>query len=150
MKMTKLFLATVAIAAISFSGCKKNSESNTDKLTGKNWKITALTVDPPLAGGITDVYAQIPSCSQDDLTKFTTPSAVTFDEGATKCNASDPQTTTGSWAWNSDETILSITDDSGTTDSYTILSLSSSEMKAKFTDNSSGVVETFTVTFKAQ
>lgn len=148
MKITKLFLATAAIAAIAFSGCKKDSESNTDKLTDKNWKMTALTVDPAI-GGITDVYAQIPSCSQDDLTKFLDNNSVNFDEGATKCNSSDPQTTNGTWSWNSDETVLSITE-SGSTESYTIISLGSSEMKAKWTDNSSGIVETYTVTFKAQ
>lgn len=150
MKISKLILSVAALAALVFSGCKKDSESNTDKLTDKNWKMTALTVDPPLAGGISDLFAQIPSCSQDDLTKFTDDNKVTFDEGATKCNAGDPQTETGSWSWNSDETVLTVTDAGGSSESYTIISLSGSEMKAKWTDNSTGVVETYTITFKAQ
>ncbi|MEO8147023.1 MAG: lipocalin family protein [Bacteroidia bacterium] len=148
--MTKLILSVVAVAAITFSGCKKDKESNTDKLTDKNWKMTALTVDPPLGGILTDVYAQIQACTQDDLTIFKDDHSVNFDEGASKCDAADPQTTTGSWAYNSDETVVTVVDDGGFITSYTITSLSSSEMKGTFTDNSSGIVETYSVTFKAQ
>lgn len=153
MKNFKRILAFIAIASVTLSGCKKDkSESNTDKLSGKDWKMTALTVDPPINFGgtmISNVYSQIPACQQDDLTIFNSSGTVTFDEGASKCSSSDPQSTQGTWTWNTDETVLSITD-SGNTESYTIVSLSSSEMVATFTDNSTGVVETYTVTFKAQ
>lgn len=153
MKNFKMILAFIAIASVTLSGCKKDKEeSNTDKLTGKNWKMTALTVDPPLnIGGtmISNVYPQIPACQQDDLDIFNSNGTVTFDEGATKCNASDPQSTQGTWTWNTNETILSITD-SGNTESYTIVSLSDTVMVVTFTDNSSGIVETYTVTFTAQ
>jgi hypothetical protein len=153
MKNFKMILALLAIASVSLSGCKKDDdESNTDKLTDKNWKMTALTVDPPLnVGGtmISNVYPQIPACQQDDLTIFNDNGTVTFDEGATKCNSSDPQSTQGTWTWNTNETILSITD-AGNTESYTVTSLSSDVMVATFTDNSTGIVETYTVTFTKQ
>lgn len=153
MKNIKLILAFLAIASVTLSGCKKDKdESNTDKLTGKNWKMTALTVDPPLNFGgslVSNVYPQLPACIQDDLTIFNSSGSVTFDEGASKCNSSDPQSTQGTWTWNTDETILSVTDDGDTT-SYTIVSLSNDSMVATWTDDSSGIVETYTVTFTAQ
>lgn len=148
--ITSALFASLVMVAVT--GCKDDEESNTDKLTDKNWKIIALTVDPPInVGGslISDVYAQIPACSQDDLTIFKDNNTVNFDEAATKCDPNDPQTTNGTWAFNTDETVLSITE-GGTVTSYTLKDLSGSEMKATFTDNSSGVVETYTVTFKAQ
>lgn len=153
MKNFKMILAFLAIATVSLSGCKKDDDdSKTDMLTDKNWKMTALTVDPPLnVGGtmISNVYPQIPACQQDDLTIFNDNGTVTFDEGSTKCDPADPQSTQGTWTWNTDETILSITD-GGITESYTVVSLNNDVMVATFTDNSSGIVETYTVTFTAQ
>ena len=153
MKNFKTIIACLAIATVTFSGCKKDKDdSNTDKLTDKNWKVTALTVDPPLnVGGtlVSNVYSQIPACNQNDLTIFKDNGSVTFDEGVTKCDPADPQSTQGTWTWNTNETILSITND-GDTDSYNVSSLSNDAMVASYTDNSFGIVETYTVTYTKQ
>lgn len=149
-----LMIALLVVVAIS---CKKDkSESRTDKLTGKWWINTALTIDPAInIGGtlITDLWSQIPGCSKDDIQKFESNGIYTFDEGATKCSTNDPQTTTGTWSFNSDETVVSVTTTgaNGTeTLSYTIVSIESNKVVSKFqevADYGSGpLTYTYTVT----
>src|SRR5437762_148004 len=131
MKISKLILCVIAIGAITISGCKKDKESNTDKLTDKNWKLTASTVNPPInLGGpdITDWYAQMDACDQDDLTIFKDNGIVNFDTSTDHCIAGEAQTTSGTWAFNTDETVVTVTEPSGVR-SFTLVSLSGSEMK---------------------
>lgn len=172
MKKAKLFgalgLSILMIASASLlTNCKKDKKTedttpaptpapaptNTEKLTGKNFKMTAMTVSPGIDFGgvvITDLYAQLPSCFKDNTTRFNTDKSVTYDEGATKCDSSDPQTTTGSWVWSSDEKVLTIKEDSsdpGT--SYTIVTNDGSTLKVTYeeTDTDSGIKYTYTITF---
>jgi hypothetical protein len=69
-----------ALSVTLFSGCKKDKEeetvtptpapapTKTELLTGKSWKVTALTCDPAIdwnANGVmvTNIYAQLSPCS---------------------------------------------------------------------------------------
>lgn len=154
--MKKSLLFTVlAVLVVLLSTCKKD-ESNTDKLCGKYWISTAVTIDPPIIVGgtpITDFFSQMAQCWKDDLQKFDKNGIYTFDEGASKCAVNDPQTVTGTWAFNSDETIATVTWGGGSR-SYTIISLSSSKLVAKYTelaDYGSGALNyTYTVTHVPQ
>ena len=152
----------MGIATTLFNGCKKEDKApevvtpaptKTELLTGKNWRMTALTVNPGIdVSGtiITDWYSQLQSCEQDDLVKFNTNGSYTDDEGVTKCNSSDPQTSTGTWVFNTNQTI--ITQDG--TDSYTITELTSTTLKMSIVineDNGSGPLNyTYAATFTAQ
>jgi hypothetical protein len=146
-----LMMGSVALMVTS---CKKDEEATattptttpaptkTELLTGKNWKVTAATVDPAIDWNgngtlVTDVYSQLEPCDQDDLTKFNTNFTVTEDEGAIKCDPAAPQTTNNAtWAWNTNETILTI-DDDGTgpliADSFNVLELTATTFRAKQT-----------------
>ena len=110
-KLTSVIM--IALLILVSISCKKDKKaSNTDKLTGKWWINTAMTIDPAIVIGgtsITDLWGQIPPCSKDNLQKFETAGVYTMDEGATKCSGNDPQTTTGTWSFNADETIISTT-----------------------------------------
>jgi hypothetical protein len=149
-------LIMIGLLALMAFSCKKDEESKTDKLTGKWWINTAMTIDPAViinGTSITDLWPQIPSCSKDDIQKFEDNGVYTFDEGTTKCSTNDPQTTTGTWAFNSDETVISITTTgaSGTeTYSYNIVSLDSDKIVGKFTEvadyGSGPLTYTYTVT----
>ena len=155
MRATSLPLLGLLALSLVFTGCKKDKKedpSPTALLTNKNWVLTAETVDPPLPFGgttITDVYAQLSACSKDDISKFTTPNVYTVDQGATKCNASDPQTVTGTWVLSSDQKTVTTTDASGTI-SFTILSLTSSELKVKGAEIQGGVTYNVTATYTAR
>lgn len=98
------------------SSCKKDDEdlSNTDRLTGKNFIMTAWTIDPPVdigAGPFSDLFALLPACTIDDITTFNADGTMTVDEGASKCEQGDPQTTSGTWSFIDNESKLSTTVD---------------------------------------
>ncbi|MBK8568278.1 MAG: hypothetical protein IPN76_34475 [Saprospiraceae bacterium] len=56
---------------------------------------------------MTNICAQLPACIKDDNTVFKTSGTVNFDEGGSKCNPNDPQTTAGTWALSTDEKVSS-------------------------------------------
>ena len=76
-------------------------KTKTDLLTG-SWNLT----DAVLGG--TNVFANIAACSKDNVFTFLANGSTTIDEGPTKCNAANPQTTSGTWRWATNETELII------------------------------------------
>jgi hypothetical protein len=83
-------------------------------LTASKWRITAITSTTTVFEQTTtgDSYASLPTCQRDNFETFSTSLATTFDEGATKCSSSDPQTKQGIWSFNTAETELTIVDPS--------------------------------------
>lgn len=173
MKLSKFTTAFMSIALLSsvlfLTNCKKDKktedpapvtpvtpaptpQTNTQKLSDKNFKIVAMTVNPGINDGttiVTDIYAQMDDCSKDDLTIFKTNGTVSFDEGAVRCNTSDPQTTTGTWVWNSNETVLTVTE-AGENTSFTIVTNDGTTLKATTTENIGGTNYVFTITWTKQ
>ncbi|MDB4062430.1 BACON domain-containing protein, partial [Vicingaceae bacterium] len=84
-----------------------NTETNTEKLCGKNFIISDFTVIQNgvtiITGLDTNIY---PACQQDNIQRFETDGSLAFDEGATKCDPTDPQTEAGNWAFYDSETKL--------------------------------------------
>lgn len=100
----------------SLSSCKEEErqvnpaqgqkeETNADLILG-SWVMKSATVDPGFEFGtgtpITDLYALMDLCSKDDVYIYTADLSLTIDEGPTKCNASDPQTTQGTYELSED------------------------------------------------
>lgn len=101
-------LTTVLLAGLALGACKKdNSDSpaqtRTDLLTAHNWKPSSGTYSFAGIGG--NLFQ---TCDKDDAYKFNTDKSVVVDAGTTKCNTSDPQKQTGTWALSSDEQKLTI------------------------------------------
>ncbi|PBQ30404.1 hypothetical protein CNR22_01035 [Sphingobacteriaceae bacterium] len=161
-KFSSLCLGLAVVgSSLFFTNCKKDEkdpepeptptpvvQTNTEKLTGKNYKMTAATVEPAIFG-ITDFYGQMTDCEKDDLVRFDTPNIYKDDEGPTKCNTNDPQTTSGTWVWNTDETILTITSGSENT-SYNVLQNDGTTLKVKYTENINGTNYALTATYVKQ
>jgi hypothetical protein len=148
--MKKLIILTLVISG-TFSACKKKDEttpaskSKTELITAHYWKLSAFTVNPPIdVGGtqVTDVYDQLEACTKDDLIKFNTDKTYIEDEGATKCDPSDPQTYTSTWNFNSTETIVTV-DGSD----MTIVNLSDNELKCTFKELYDGINYTYTIVY---
>jgi len=142
---------------LSFSACKKDAGTPTksDLLSKSLWKMTAYTIDPafPLFDGngniigySGDLLAQMNNCSKDDTYKFSLDNTLKYDEGASKCDSSDPQFTAGTWVFNTDETILSTTINNKTTPN-TLLELTADVLKMKFTQSVGATTYTYTITF---
>ncbi len=108
MKTTTLVVLAAAMVAIS--SCKKdenntsnpsNNASKKELLTAKKWKATGLTL------GGTDFWPQIEDCDKDNINTFKTDGVYIEDEGATKCDPSDPQIiTTSTWVFIENDTKL--------------------------------------------
>jgi hypothetical protein len=122
MKNTYAFVIVIFIASAGFlSGCKKKEEakpvSKAELLAGttsKSWKLTAATAS---VSGLTinlfdtnGLYS-LPACKQDDIFIFSANKTYTTNEGATSC--SPASTDSGTWAFNADETQLTLTSTSG-------------------------------------
>ena len=153
--MNKLcsYCAVVVLGLLTL-GCSKKKDdaapSKTDLLTGKNWIISAETVSPGISSGgtiITDLYGQFQSCQKDDFVRFETPNVLKDDEGAVKCVSTDPQTTTGTWVFNADQSIITITE-GATIQSLNIIELTDSSLKVTVSQTSNNVAYTFTVTYR--
>ncbi len=151
-----LFLSVLSLTFL-FSSCQKDDDVtvNTDLLTSSIWKMTAVTVDPAfptfdyegnITGSTNDFFSMIEDCLKDDTYSYNADKSLVLDEGASKCDNSDPQKVTGSWSFNSDETTLTITFD-GYPQTMTIIELTDKVIKLKYTDVAEGMTFSMTVTF---
>jgi hypothetical protein len=126
------FLLMGLSGLLALSSCKDDDEetrSKTQLLTEKTWKLTSIKV----------LGLSVPpeDCEADNIYSYTTGGAYSENEGATKCDVDAPQTVSGSWEFESNETILSVSyTELGTTVSidYTIVELSGNTLKLKLSE----------------
>ncbi len=133
-----LALLAVIVAAFSFQGCKKEEVvTNKSLLQGFKWKRTAETTNGQ------DSFGDYLACEKDDTDTFKADGNLVTDEGATKCAASDPQTTTLSYTLSADEKTIVIKD-SGFSIDHKILEISKTNLKLEYMFLGFTVVETYT------
>jgi len=145
--INKITLAIIALGlGITIVSCKKETPTpplaptKTELLTGKNWLLTSYVMDN------VEYYDMIESCLQDNLTIFNTNNTVTIDEGSTKCDPLDPQTSDGgAWSFNSTETFITLDGEE-----YELEILNSTTLKVKNTVEDGGVIIISTITFTKQ
>jgi hypothetical protein len=150
----KALAAALGIFALTLTiGCKKDDDVvQPDKigmLTSGTWALSGMTVNPAIdwfGEPTTDILAKLPGCLKDDLTIFKANGTITYDEGASKCDPADPQTTQGTWTVNANQTVLTIVAD-GETTPYDISTLTNDQFKAEYEVEEEGINYTFTVTF---
>jgi hypothetical protein len=115
MKKIIFVLFSVLIVA-GFVSCKKSSssKSKTEFLTQAGWKQTGgeVRTTTTAAWGVDPSFTSTPACQKDNVILFRTNNTVENNEGATKCNAADPQIVfTGSWAFQDNESKISVMGD---------------------------------------
>lgn len=149
MKNPIFFLLTFAFA-LFLGACDddSNNASNTDKLTDGQWKLTAAVATFTFNGAqqTVDVYGNLPACDKDDTAEFKRDGSLVSDEGATKCDPSDPQQTTGAWVFTQNETHLVVTGTDFDFDAE-IVELTDATMRVKFDEDLNGIVTTTNMTF---
>ncbi len=129
------------------------SLTNTQKLCDKNFKVTAISVNPGFFDGnatITDWYASsyFPQCQKDNLINFKTNGTCIEDESTVVCSGS-AQSTPGTWLWNTNETILTITQ--GTVvSSINVITNDGATLKGTVTETANGTNYVFTYTYAKQ
>jgi hypothetical protein len=130
--MKKYLLLISGLALFLFFSCKEDTaepKTKTQLLTQGSWKFSAATAN----GGDASSYLQ--ACQKDNIYTFVAAGTGTMDEGPSKCNAADPQTSTFNWNWATNETILHINTPlfSGSGNDFTLVSLTETELKVSFT-----------------
>jgi len=100
--MISLFALTVILPACGKDDDDPPAKTKTELLATGSWKFSTAT-----SMG-TDVSSQIPACIRDNTYTFAAAGTGTLNEGATKCNGADPQTSNFTWNFATNETILHI------------------------------------------
>lgn len=105
---------TLLLCSLLFiSSCnKKGDTSKEDLLTSGKWQITEYTEICYCSGSgfgtsTRDVYATYAACTKDDYFVFYKGGTVEVNEGLSKCNATNSQSHTEYWSFNSDATRIS-------------------------------------------
>lgn len=142
----------LVMISFCFWRCHDQSElTKTELLTSKDWLFVSEKVSPGKnIGGVTltDLTDQHPACAKDNIVRYLNGNALNLDEGATKCNASDPQTLEGTWVFNADETNITLTITSyGVSYTEKVLELTENSLIISFTEIDNGTTYTHTVTY---
>ncbi len=119
------------------------SPTKTYLISQSTWKFSSATV------GGSDVSAFLQTCQKDNILTFTITGTGTLNEGATKCNPGDPQTSPFTWNFQSGETILFISTPlfTGGSSTFTLVSLTATQMVLSQIITVGGIPQTAVVTF---
>ena len=141
-------ILSIALASTSCELFDKDDDKDEDSVKAKivgTWQLKSLTCDPAIdwfGTPVTNVFAQLPACVKDDLVIIQSNNTYLEDEGTSKCQNSDPQTVSGTWALNPAQTILSVSRD-GDTESWNLSNLGKSEFTAEYEIEDGGLTYTF-------
>ena len=147
--MKKLFayaLSGLMLLVLMSGNCNKTdtpAPTKTDLLTRAAWKFSNAKV------GGSDVSAFLQTCQKDNILTFVAAGTGTLDEGPSKCNMSDPQTNPFTWNFQSAETILFISTTlfTGGNSSFTLVTLSDTQLVVSQVITVGGMPQTAVVTF---
>ena len=103
------------LGSLCFGACGKDNDdddkekTNTEKITLSAWKYDKAEADTDKNGAADTPIPPgfIEACETNNTITFKTDNTGIIDEGATKCDPSDPQTATFTWAFKTNETIIS-------------------------------------------
>ncbi len=139
MKSTLTKIAFLFLVVVSFTACDKYEEgANYSLLTAKmrlvnHWKMTKVTATN---GNTTyDATGNFPSTILKVKKDDTYEVIYTFGNLVTTDN--------GTWAFNSDKTTVTTTEDNGDIGIYTIIKLKNKELKLEYIDGSTTYVTTY-------
>jgi hypothetical protein len=100
------YLSLLTLAALVFAGCDKddNEPTKTELLTSSAWQYDNGGVDQDRNGTVDVSFAGVlPACVLDNKATFNANGSGVGDEGSTKCQTTDPQTTPFNWAFTNNE-----------------------------------------------
>ncbi len=102
----------VLLASLFLTACDKDNDeptekTNTQKLTVSAWKYDKLMLDQNRDGtGDVSLDSEVDACEKDNVIKFAANGSGTVDEGPSKCDPQDPQSTGFSWTFKENETVI--------------------------------------------
>ena len=151
MQKTALYSGIILFLTCAFIvACKKNSDSNnsngktkTELISSSTWKFDNAKI------GTTDISGYFDDCEKDNTVTFVSNGTGTAEEGATKCDDSDPQTTPFNWNFENNETTIHTTTPlfPGTGD-FTINTLSATQLAVARDTVILGTTQSIVITLK--
>jgi hypothetical protein len=125
------FCCLLSITVLSLNACqKKDNNGTTNQLSAKtqllikaNWILVDNETKVGAGGTWGSNYQGFYACRKDDFLKFNSDNTGVSDEGATKCNTTDPQTAPFSWNFSENETKLTFQNTTLTIDVLTETSM---------------------------
>lgn len=105
MKQQDIFrLMGFSIICLFIFSCSKDTQpqTKTQLLVSASWKLKSAAVNG------SDAMHLVQDCQKDNIISFSANGTGVNAEGATKCNASDPDTVPFTWSFQNNETILNI------------------------------------------
>lgn len=127
-KYFPLMTVLLLVFSVLLVSCDKDNDpapkTKTQLLVQSNWKLKSATAN---GGDVTNV---IQACQRDNLLSFSVSGTGNVNEGATKCNGTDPNDIPFTWTFASGETIINVSTplflNGGT--SFTLISLTETEL----------------------
>jgi hypothetical protein len=106
-KQIQLLIVLIAANFFIYSSCKKSNDppvtkTKTELLSQGTWKFKGATANGSDASGY------LTTCQKDNIYTFFAAGTGTTDEGPTKCNVADQQTTNFTWNFTTNETIIHV------------------------------------------
>jgi len=145
--LTVLAIAASIVAAACSKDNNNTPQSAEAMLTTNRWQLTGATVTIPGSTIAVNAYDTIPACVKDNFYIFASGGSVTIDEGASKCDPSDAQTTTGNWQLlNNNTQIKTIDPVTGQSTTAAVVTLTSSKLVLQDTITFSGITVNGTLT----
>jgi Lipocalin-like domain len=144
-----LLSGIVAFFLLINSSCSKDNDpapaakTKTELIVKTTWKFSDAKV------GGASVSAFLQTCQKDNILTFIAAGTGTADEGTTKCDVTDPQTNAFAWSFQTNETVLFISTPlfSGGTSTFTIVSLTDTELVVSQNITVSGTNQNAVITF---
>lgn len=146
MKNPLLFsFVLILLAAVA---CKKDDDKKSpdeqamELITSTSWKIDTIGLD---TDGNNEIDEELPyplsACQKDDILTFLSDSTGNYGEGASKCEASDPDNTPFNWMFKATNTVINIDGDLNVllTGDVDIIELKDNSLKLAKTVNTGGL-----------
>jgi len=129
-KQLQLLFVLIATNFFIFSSCNKSDDpptppkTKTVLLSQSNWKFKSATANGADASGY------LTTCQKDNIYTFVAAGTGIADEGPTKCNGADPQTTSFTWIFTTNETVIQVSSPffTNTSNNFTLISLTETEL----------------------
>lgn len=114
--MKKVISLYCLLFGLFIIACQKDGEDEDDGpsermvlITSAAWKFDTAVVE--IFGGLQPLPpGMLANCDKDNLITLFQDSTGTIDEGPTKCDVGDPQTTPMTWEFKNNETVINIPD----------------------------------------
>lgn len=108
MKSLKFVMLFCVLTALLIACKKDKDQTRSELIASKAWKLADYGDDINSNGIIDPAESDLLNCEKDDSYTFTTGGNGTFDEGASKCDATDPQSYPYTWQLTDGDTKLNI------------------------------------------